>query len=178
MSSDPLTGTPQDAPAPRSRAPSTAPRLAVPKPRTEHSRKRGRSNTRGEDVTRFAFTGDSSVQELLAVIKQLTERIASLEAMMQKMERTENKVISKVANTEKAIKRFNEATKENLPPPKAAPTVKRADPKAASGSAEGGRPQSPPALSERMRRIVVVVEGAFSTTNYKVRDAINKALAS
>src|SRR5690606_27714440 len=105
-----------------------------------------------------------------------TSEVAALREQITKMEKAQNKCISKVADTQKAIKTFAQVTGGGLPSKKTNPTVRRDAPAAAPAVQKERENKSSPAPSKRMRRVVVLIEGAYSTNNIVLRDSINKAL--
>src|SRR5690606_37853976 len=58
-------------------------------------------------------------------IEDLTREVAALREQITKMEKAQNKGISKVADTQKAIKTFAQVTGGGLPSKKTNPTVRR-----------------------------------------------------
>lgn len=192
FSTDPLSGEPQGPPPssrPNTRAPPAGAFNFTPTPAptaasASKASKRKRTNTEGSTTT-----GGSQIEnmvvaalantnsELLERIKELTSEVTALREQITRMEKAQNKGNNKVATIEKATKSFAQVAKENTPT-QATPTATKATPQVAPANQKGKEDKRPSTPSKRMRRVVVLIEGAFSANALILRDQVNKALKS
>jgi DNA replication initiation complex subunit (GINS family) len=197
FSTDVLTGETQGpgTQGPASTRPDTRPidvNFGAPTPRQgAPSKKRKNSGPQrtepqvfmaGEDTEKLFLREQFSKQaaqiaQQTKIIENLTNEVAALREQIARMEKAQNKGISKVAEVQKATKTFAQVVNEGKPSqPKTTPTAKKAAPQSAQADKKEKEGKSSPAPSKRMRRVVVEVDGAFSANTLNVRNTINAGL--